>query len=192
MHALMTKKLTRKQYLIAKKYRLSKAQYLVASHQPLTAVGDSIMADNSHDLQTVFKQAYVSAKVGRQIWQAGEVLTALKKRGELAPNVLINLGTNSPMTSAQIAKVVKTIGKGHRIFWVNTHVPTRNWETEVNATLGMAAKKYKNFYVIDWHSYSVNRSDWFWQDNVHPNPQGNIHYTHLVAKEIAHQLMPAS
>ncbi|MFD1125641.1 acyltransferase family protein [Lentilactobacillus raoultii] len=188
MRALLNKKLTRRQYLIAKKYHLNKQQYLIAAHQPLTAVGDSIMADNSHDLQTVFKQAYVSAKVGRQVWQAGDVLRSLKTQGELAPNVLINLGTNSPMTSAQVAKVVKTIGKGHRIFWVNTHVPTRNWETEVNATLGKAAKKYHHFYVIDWHDYSVGRSEWFWQDNVHPNPQGNVRYTHLVAKEIAQTL----
>lgn len=188
MRALLNKKLTRQQYLIAKKYHLTKKQYLIAAHQPITAVGDSIMADNSHDLQTVFKQAYVSAKVGRQIWQAGDVLTALKKQGELAPNVLINLGTNSPMTSAQIDKVVKTIGRGHRIFWVNTHVPTRNWETEVNATIRKASRKYKNFYVIDWHGYSVGQQDWFWQDNVHPNPQGNVRYTHLVAKTIAQKL----
>ncbi|EHM00341.1 acetyltransferase [Lentilactobacillus parafarraginis] len=188
MRMLMNKKLTPTQYQIAKKYRLTKKQYLIASHQPLTAIGDSIMADNSHDLQTVFHQAYVSAKVGRQIWQADAVLTQLKKRGELAPNVLINLGTNSPMTSAQIDKVVQAVGKGHRIFWVNTHVPTRNWETEVNATIAKAAKKYPHFYVIDWHGYSATRPDWFWQDNVHPNPQGNVQYTHLVAKNISQQL----
>ncbi len=188
MAKLLNKKLTRKQYRIAKKYDLSKKQYLIAANQPLTAVGDSIMADNSHDLQTVFKQAYVSAQVGRQIWQAGSVLHSLKQRGELAPNVLINLGTNSPMTDAQINKVVRIVGKNHKIFWVNTHVPTRNWEAEVNATIGRASRRYSNFYVIDWHKFSVSHPSWFWQDNVHPNPQGNVKYTHLVAKEMSQHL----
>ncbi|WP_203631069.1 acyltransferase family protein [Lentilactobacillus fungorum] len=188
MAKLLNKKLTPRQYQTAKKYGLTKRQYLTVHQQPLTAIGDSIMADNSKDLQTVFKQAYVSAAVGRQIWQAGDVLTALKKKGELAPNVLINLGTNSPMTPAQIDKVVKAVGKGHRIFWVNCHVPTRNWETEVNQTIQGASKKYAHFYVIDWHGYSYNRPDWFWSDNVHPNPKGNIHYTQLVAKQISQHL----
>lgn len=189
MKHLLNKKLTIKQYKIAKKYQLTKQQYLTVSHQPLTAIGDSIMADNSHDLQTVFKQAYVSAKVGRQIWQAGDVLKELKRKNELAPNVLINLGTNAPMTPAQVKSVVQTVGKGHRIFWVTTHVPTRNWETEVNNTIHQASKTYKHFYVIDWHRYSFNQTDWFWGDNVHPNPKGNIYYTHLIAREISKHLM---
>lgn len=188
MKKLLKKKLTPTQYRTAKKYGLTKREYLTVHQQPLTAIGDSIMADNSKDLQTVFHQAYVSAAVGRQIWQAGDVLKALKKKGELAPNVLVNLGTNSPMTPAQIDSVVKAIGKGHKIFWVNCHVPTRNWETEVNRTIQGASKKYANFYVINWHKYSYNRNDWFWSDNVHPNPRGNVHYTRLVAQEMSQHL----
>lgn len=188
MKKLLKKKLTPTQYRTAKKYGLTKREYLTVHQQPLTAIGDSIMADNSKDLQTVFHQAYVSAAVGRQIWQAGDVLKALKKKGELAPNVLVNLGTNSPMTPAQIDSVVKAIGKGHKIFWVNCHVPTRNWETEVNRTIQGASKKYANFYVINWHKYSYNRNDWFWSDNVHPNPRGNVHYTRLVAKQMSQHL----
>lgn len=71
---------------------------------------------------------------------------------------------------------------------MNCHVPTRNWETEVNHTIQGASKKYPNFYVIDWHGYSANRTSWFWGDNVHPNPQGNVHYTQLVAKQMSKHL----
>ncbi|EHO53868.1 acyltransferase family protein [Lentilactobacillus kisonensis] len=188
MKKLLNKKLTHKQYVIAKKYGLTKREFLTVHQQPLTAIGDSILADNSKDLQTVFHQAYVSAAVGRQIWQAGDVLKSLKKKGELAPNVLVNLGTNSPMMPAQIDSVVNAVGKHHKIFWVNCHVPTRNWETEVNHTIQGASKKYPNFYVIDWHGYSANRTSWFWGDNVHPNPQGNVHYTQLVAKQMSKHL----
>ncbi|QOJ85198.1 acyltransferase family protein [Lentilactobacillus parabuchneri] len=184
MKKLLKKKLTVKQYKIAKHYGLTKRQYLTVYQQPLTAIGDSILADNSHDLQNVFTNAYVSAAVGRQIWQAGDVLTQLKRKGDLAPNVLINLGTNSPMTPEQINSVLKSIGKDHQVFWVTTHVPTRNWETEVNRTIRKAAKRHSNVHIIDWHAYSNHQNDWFWNDNVHPNPRGNVHYTHLIATSI--------
>ena len=182
---LLKKKLTKHQAKIAKTYGLTKKEYLTVYQQPVTAIGDSIMADSSQDLQTVFKHAYVSAAVGRQIWQAQSVLKQLRQKNELASNVLINLGTNSPMTSQQIDGVIKTIGKGHKIFWINCHVPTRNWETEVNQTIAKAGKKYSNVYVIDWHGYSSSHPSWFWQDMVHPNPTGNIQFTKLVATQMS-------
>ncbi|WP_283680357.1 acyltransferase family protein [Lentilactobacillus sp. Marseille-Q4993] len=184
-NALLKKKLTKKQVLVAKKYNLTKRQYLSIYQQPVTAIGDSIMVDVSNDLQSVFKQAYVSAAVGRQIWQASSVLKQLKAKDQLASNVLINLGTNSPMTDSQINGVIKTIGPKRQIFWINCHVPTRNWETEVNRTINRAAKKHKNVHVIDWHGYSKGKSGWFWQDNVHPNPTGNVAFVRLVAKQVS-------
>ncbi len=183
--ALLKKKLTPKQKRIANKFSLSKKQYLTVHQQPVTAIGDSIMADTSHDFQTVFKQAYVSAAVGRQIWQASSVIKQLKSKDELADNVVINLGTNSPMTTQQITEVIKEIGSKRKIFWINCHVPTRNWEDEVNRTISKAAKKYSNVYMIDWHGYSEGNSKWFWQDNVHPNPTGNVAFVRLVASDMS-------
>jgi len=182
---LLKKKLTLSQKRIANNYGLTKLQYLTVHQQPVTAIGDSIMADTSHDLQTVFQQAYVSAAVGRQIWQASSVIKQLKNKGELANNVVINLGTNSPMTASEIDSVIKEIGPKRKVFWINCHVPTRNWETEVNRTIALAAKKYSNVYMIDWHSYSQGNSNWFWQDNVHPNPTGNTKFVQLVATDMS-------
>jgi len=32
--------------------------------------------------------------------------------------------------------------------------------------------------------HHLNHTDWFYDDNVHPNPDGSMYYTSFVAKEI--------
>ncbi|MEJ6400901.1 acyltransferase family protein [Nicoliella lavandulae] len=177
-------KLTRAERSIAKQYQLSHNQVLTARKMPLTAIGDSVMADSSVDLQKVFTNSYVSAQVGRQIWQAPDVIDELKQQQRLASNVLINLGTNSPMNDEQLKTVIHKIGHNRQIYWINVHVPTMYWEGEVNMTLAKAAKKYHNLHIIDWHSYSKNKPQLFWDDHVHPNPVGNQKYVGLITRSI--------
>ncbi|WP_286136436.1 acyltransferase family protein [Philodulcilactobacillus myokoensis] len=176
--------LTNKQQQTKKYYQLTKKQILLAHNYQVTAIGDSILADSSDDLHNVFPNAYISAAVGRQIWQASGVLNQLKQRNELSKNIIINLGTNSPMTSAQINQTLSVIGSKRNVYWINCHVPTRNWEQQVNETINHAAKTHPNVHVINWYQYSYNHPEYFWDDHVHPNPLGNRKFTSLIAKNI--------
>ncbi|WP_282801934.1 acyltransferase family protein [Secundilactobacillus kimchicus] len=182
--AVKKAKLTRRERFVMRSYGLTKAQVVMARDTPVTAIGDSVMVDVSTDLQQVFPNAYVSAQVGRQIWQAPGVIKQLIAKGALANTVLINLGTNSPMTNDQINDVMKLIGTKRQVFWINTHVPTRNWESQVNATINRASKRYKNLTVVDWHDLSQNSPSWFYGDHVHPNPTGNKQFAKLVAQAV--------
>lgn len=177
-------KLNDHQKQLVKSYGLTKRQVVLAKRIPVTAVGDSVMVDVSSDLRQVMPNTYVSASVGRQIWQAPHQIQALQAQGALAQNVVVNLGTNSPMTDAQIDKVIRMIGPNRQIFWINTHVPTRNWETSVNRTIARAAKRFSNVTLVDWHTLSKNHKNWFYKDNVHPNPTGNRHLTRLVVRHL--------
>lgn len=177
-------KLSTHQQELIKTYGLTKRQYVQAKDLSVTAIGDSVMVDVSKDVRQVIPNTYVSAGVGRQIWQAPKQIESLKAQGALANTVVVNLGTNSPMTDAQIDKVIHMIGPNRHIYWVNTHVPTRNWESSVNATIANAAKRYPNVKVVDWHGLSSNHKDWFYTDNVHPNPTGNRNYTRLLVQRL--------
>jgi len=88
------------------------------------------------------------------------------------------------MTDSQIDKVIQMIGPKRHIFWVNTHVPTRNWEASVNATIAKAAKRYPNVEMVDWHDLSKDHQSWFYSDNVHPNPTGNQNFTRLLIQQL--------
>ncbi|KRM07609.1 MAG: acyltransferase family protein [Liquorilactobacillus ghanensis] len=150
----------------------------------ITAVGDSVLADGSVSLQQVFPKMYVDAKVGRQAKDAIGVLQGLAQQGKLAPTVLLSLGTNGPFSDDQLQQIMQIIGKQRKVFWVNTHVPTRRWQDQVNQALNSAQSRYSNLKVIDWYAYSKQHSDWFYSDNVHPNEYGLKFYSSFVAKKI--------
>lgn len=177
-------KLSAHQEELVKTYGLTKRQYVQAKDLSVTAIGDSVMVDVSRDIRQVIPNTYVSAGVGRQIWQAPKEIESLKSQGALANTVVINLGTNSPMTDDQIDRAIHMIGPKRHIYWVNTHVPTRNWETSVNKTIAKAAQRYPNVKVVDWHGLSKDQKSWFYGDNVHPNPTGNRNFTRLLVQRL--------
>ncbi|MCZ2492460.1 acyltransferase family protein [Dellaglioa carnosa] len=163
---------------------LTKAEVQKASNVYATAIGDSVLADGADLLQDALPHMYVDAKVGRQVYNAADDIKALDAQGKLQDNVLVGLGTNSPFTTDQFDEVMDAIGSKRQVYWINVHVPTRRWEGPVNSMLESQKKKYSNLHIIDWHSYSKNNTDWFYDDNVHPDPDGSKYYATYIAREL--------
>ncbi|WP_025021881.1 acyltransferase family protein [Ligilactobacillus hayakitensis] len=164
--------------------KLSPKQVEQANNLAITAVGDSVLADGSAELQKIFPKMYVDAKVGRQTADAVQILQNSANSNQLADTILVVEGTNGPFVGNEVSDIMKIAGKKRQVYWVNTHVPTRRWEGQVNKDLQKNDKKYKNLHIVDWNSYCKNHPDWFYDDNVHPNPEGVKYYSHLVAKNI--------
>ena len=61
---------------------LTQAELTRAQTLPITAVGDSVLADASATLQRIFLTMYVDAKVGRQVKEAIPVLQSLAQMGK--------------------------------------------------------------------------------------------------------------
>lgn len=161
-------------------YGLTADQVEQAKQIKVTAIGDSVLADGSSDLQAVLPNAYVSAQVGRQVWQTPDVIHDLASKGQLAKNVVLNLGTNGALNSQSVNNVLDAIGPGHQIYWITAHVPTKNWQGTVNTMIKKTAQEHKNVHVIDWYQYSQGHPDWFSEDNVHPSVKGNAQFAHLI------------
>lgn len=170
---------------LSKHYFLTPEEVLSSKQTPLTAIGDSVLLDDSGDLQDVFPGAIVNGKVGRQAADMKDIITAMAQQGQLAKNVLINIGTNGYVTPEQADDIVHAIGPDHQIFWVTAHVPTREWQNSVNNRIHKTADKYHNVHVIDWYTAAKNQPKWFVSDHVHPNDYGNRYYTSLIAKAVA-------
>lgn len=178
-------KLNSKQKQVEKEYDLKPQVVLAMANTDLTAIGDSVLLDVSSDLQDVIPGTVVQGHVGRQVTEVPGIINSLKSQGQLAHNVLLNIGTNGTITDDQAEQVVKLIGKDRQIFWVTAHVPTQSWQNQVNAQIAKTAKKHANVHVIDWHGRAQNQSGWFADDNVHPNTTGNRQLTNLIANRIA-------
>lgn len=166
---------------ILDKYELTVEQGKKAQKLQLTAFGDSVMLDAATDLKEVYPQVVVDGDVGRQLYASEPYIEELKKQNLLKDTVLIGLGTNGAFTEAQFDTIMSALGD-RKVYWVNVRVPTKRWQNDVNAMLADMAKKYDNFTLIDWYDYSNGHSDWFYDDQVHPNPEGMKHYIHLVSE----------
>lgn len=168
----------------AKQFDLTENEIAKAKQLQITAVGDSVLAASSTTLQEIFPNMYVDAKVGRQVGEAIPVLQSLAQSGKLANTVLLSEGTNGPYSEQELDQIMAIVGKERKLYWINVHVPTRRWQDQVNNDLKVAAKKYSNLKVIDWYTYSKDHPEWFYDDNVHPNPEGLKYYGPYVARQI--------
>lgn len=169
---------------LQKKYGLTSNQLKAASELKVTAIGDSVMADAPQDIQEIMPHAYVDAEVGRQGSATPAVIKDLKAKGQLQKNVILNLGTNGTMDSQTINDILTAIGKDHQVYWITPHVPTRDWEQTVCDQIKQAAKQNANVHVIDWNQAANGHAEWFAQDKVHMNEQGNAYFTRLIVKTI--------
>ncbi len=140
--------------------------------------------DGENGLQQLFPKAVIDAAVSRQMINSIDLVRSYADRGVLGNIVLIGLGTNGPFSDDQLAQMMQAIGPDRQVFWINVRVPTRAWQNDVNSKLAAAQKQYKNLTVIDWYDKSNGHPDWFYNDMVHMNPNGNPQYAALVAKTI--------
>ncbi|OTN77597.1 hypothetical protein A5886_002697 [Enterococcus sp. 8G7_MSG3316] len=171
---------------IMTKYDLTETQVKQAESLDITAFGDSVMLDATTDLQELFPQAVVDGDVGRQLYASPDLIKSLKDQGLLRDTVLVGLGTNGSFTEAQFDSFMSEIGD-RDVYWINVRVPTQRWQNEVNRMLERMAEKYDNMTLIDWYDLSNSQESWFYEDRVHPNPDGMVEYVKLVAQTILAQ-----
>ncbi|MDT2697136.1 acyltransferase family protein [Enterococcus gallinarum] len=176
-------KATEAEQSVMEKYGLTEAQVKKAEELEITAFGDSVMLDATADLQEIFPKAVVDGDVGRQLYESPELIKALKEKDLLRDTVLIGLGTNGSFTETQFDNLMKEIGD-RKVYWINVRVPTQRWQNEVNSMLEKMAAKYDNMTLIDWYDSSNEHEEWFYEDRVHPNPDGMLQYCTLVSQAI--------
>lgn len=155
-----------------------------AQGMEITAFGDSVILDAASGLQEIFPKMIVDGEVGRQLYASTPDIEKLDKDKLLKSNVLVGLGTNGSFTEAQFDEFMTAIGPKRKVYWINVRVPTRRWQNDVNTMLQTMKKKYKNLVVIDWYSYSNAHEEWFYDDRVHPNVDGQVKYSSFIAKQV--------
>jgi hypothetical protein len=146
----------------------------------MTAIGDSVMVEIGPSLQKLYPGIVVDGKVGRQMYQAPQVIKDLDAQGKLGQTVIIELGANGPFTEKQFADILELLGADRQIILVNTRVP-RQWEAVVNLLLGQAAENNTNIKLVDWYGASSGHNEYFYNDGVHLKTAGVDAYAALVA-----------
>ena len=136
----------------------------VAGH--VTAVGDSVMIDYQGPLEADVPGVAVEASVSRQ-WGDGENILGFLKLGHaLGAEVIVGLGTNSPITDADFDSMMSILTGASRVVFVNTHVD-RPWQDSNNAVLAKGASRYANVVVAVWATLAAQHPEWFGADGTH-------------------------
>jgi peptidoglycan/LPS O-acetylase OafA/YrhL len=149
----------------------------------IAAIGDSIMLDVAPYLQKQLPGILVDAKIGRQMYQADDLLPGLKAKGRLNGVVIIALGTNGAFAKKDLESLLSSLSTAKQVILVNTRVP-RDWERSVNKTLAEVSQKFDNTTLVNWYSASKDHQEYFSSDGVHLKPEGAAVYASLIVNAI--------
>jgi hypothetical protein len=124
------------------------------------------MLDYAQLLSQELPGVQVEAAVGQQ-WSAGEALLAqLKAAGQLGAVVIVGLGTNGPVTTADFDQMMSVLSGASRVVFVNVHVD-RTWQGTNNAVIAAGVSRYPNAVLADWFSLANANPSWLYSDGTH-------------------------
>jgi peptidoglycan/LPS O-acetylase OafA/YrhL len=163
------------------------AQLPKVSGRQVTAIGDSVMVASATALDTTLPGIYINAEVGRAMVNGLAVIQGLVAAGKLRHYVVVGLGTNGPVSAAQIRQLRRLIGSDRDLILVNTFGPMP-WESSVNAVLDAAARHTARVSLANWHAAIAGHTGLLWPDGIHPQPSGAKVYARVVLAAIQAQL----
>jgi peptidoglycan/LPS O-acetylase OafA/YrhL len=171
--------------------RTTAARLPKVSGRQVTAIGDSVMVASATALDAAMPAIYINAAVGRAMVNGLAVIQGLTAEGELRRYVVVGLGTNGPVSAAQIRQLRRLIGPNRYLILVNTFGPMP-WESSVNQVLDAAARHTAHVSLANWHAAVAGHTGLLWPDGIHPQPSGAKIYARVVLAAIQAQLPHAA
>jgi hypothetical protein len=153
------------------------------SDREVTFIGDSIGIGVAPYLKKYYPDMVVDAKVSRQFYEAKGIIKSLMQSGKLASTVVIELGTNGTVKESDLRAVIDLLGSDRKIVFVNVQVP-RSWCAGDNKTFAKVIPEFSNTVIADWYTASVNHSNYFASDKVHPSKTGATVLAKLIADAV--------
>lgn len=150
-----------------------------------TAVGDSVLLAGAEALTGKLPGIVIDAKVGRQPYEAPEVLEGLEARGLLRHFVVLALGTNGETTERTLDEIRRIIGPGRVLVLITVHVP-RAWQDAVNRLYVDYVVSHRDSLLVDWNAAISPHPELLWTDGTHPRPAGAEVYANLLADSLSH------
>jgi hypothetical protein len=149
-----------------------------ASGAPL-AVGDSVMLGAVDPL--VAAGFEVDAKGCRQMADGVKLLAA---RRRLPGTVVIALGTNWIVTTAQIRQALRILGPG-RVLGLVVPRELEGVRTSNRRNIRAAGRRWpQRVRVLDWVRYSSGHASWFAGDGLHLTASGARGFTRLLSRAL--------
>lgn len=150
----------------------------------ITVIGDSVFLGASQSFKKICKDAVIDAKISRQVFEAIDIAKKLNKKGKLGDTVIISLGTNGNFNEATGQQLIDYLGKDRTIYWVNVYGENLDTQKDVNNTINNLVSKNDNVYLINWAKKAKKHPDWFYQDGIHLNTDGQEGFSGFINKSM--------
>ncbi len=156
----------------------------------VTIIGDSVPKDAADDITAAFPNALFDCKISRQMSAGTELLADYVSQGVVGNTVICCLGSNGPLTEADLDAFVAAAGTGRTVWFVNNRMPD-DWQDANNELFAGYVESHDGVRLIDWYGYSEGHDDWFWDDGEHVRPEGAAAYTRMLVDALDYRA-PAS
>jgi hypothetical protein len=156
------------------------ARHSVLSGAPPLALGDSVLYDAAQPLAT--DGFHVNAMVCRTM---GQGIAYLGPRAASLPQlVIVALGTNGTVTSADIDTLLRILGRSRGLALVT---PKGGDDPSVAGLYRTVAQRHPGrILVLDWERISAGHRDWFAPDGTHLGGSAGIAaYARLLAGSLS-------
>ena len=147
----------------------------------VTAVGDSVLLDAQPELAAAVPGIVVDGLVSRQFDAGIGVVQTDRAAGTLGKVLVVELGTNGPISPGEVDAMVQAASGVTRVVFVNVCVP-RPWAAPDNAVLSDGVARHPGVaFLADWNTLATPHPEWFTSDQVHLNPAGAAALATLIA-----------
>jgi hypothetical protein len=134
----------------------------------VTSIGDSVMLDAAPALQADIPGIDVEAAVSRQWYEGVALAQQLKSEDRLGAIVVVDLGTNGPVSPEMFTQMMDVLSGASRVVFVTVHLPSYySWSQSVNATLRQCVALYPRDRIADFNKLADEHPQWFYSDGVH-------------------------
>jgi len=144
------------------------------------ALGDSVMLGAAPQMAAAIPNLEVDASVSRQVSAGIDLLYQRRDAGALGDVVIIHLGTNGSLSGGQFDEIMGILSGVERVVWVNLRVP-RDWEAPDNDAIAQGVARYPSAVLVDWYSLGNAHPEFFYDDEIHLNPEGADFYAQTIA-----------
>lgn len=155
----------------------------LVAYESVSFIGDSVMEGAAEGIAELIPSADIDTLVGRQWFQAVDLVTERVEADDLGDAVVIHLGNNGPVTEEMVDDLLGQLVEAELVVVINVRVPLR-WEASVNDELRAGVKRWDNTRLVNWYKRSNEKPQFFAADGVHIGERGRRSYVRAIAKAL--------
>ena len=146
------------------------------------ALGDSVMLGASEQLKAL--DFVVDAKESRSFINGLDLILTLEQEGRLGDAVVVHLGTNGPINSGEMTRMMDALVDVPQVLLLTIDVP-RDYTAGNNALIYETVAAYPNVELLDWAGLVRScPGDCLYDDGFHLRPDGQDYYALLIGNTL--------